>query len=236
MDGYSIESRIKSILHGLGLREEALTLTLDRLSGGEKMRVALARILLDEPDLLILDESTNHLDLHAIEWLEEFLKKFSGGVLMVSHDRYFLDQVATRVAELQDGRIVEKSGNYSKFIEQKEKRLEFIMQERKRKKREIKINDELVRKLKSMKRINAAKSRIKTGERFREELSGRLNKIVSAENLEKKGGLKLGFSQASHVSAEIIKLEGLKNLLVMLFFSMALCINKRRRKNWYHWH
>jgi len=94
LDGYTIETKIKLILLGLGLKEEALTVPFELLSGGEKMRVALARILLEEPDLLILDEPTNHLDIDVVEWLESFLKKFSGGVLVVSHDRYFLAQVA----------------------------------------------------------------------------------------------------------------------------------------------
>ncbi len=92
MDGYTLESTIKKTLLGLGLTEDALTRPLESLSGGERMRVALARILIEEPDLLILDEPTNHLDLPGIEWLEEYLMRFSGGVLLVSHDRYFFRQ------------------------------------------------------------------------------------------------------------------------------------------------
>jgi len=125
MDGYTIETKIKKILLGLGLRQETLSTPLNKLSGGEKMRVSVARILLEEPDLLILDEPTNHLDMHATDWFESFLKKFKGGILFVSHDRYFLDRVATRVAELEKGSICIRSGNYSNYIEHKKQLSQF---------------------------------------------------------------------------------------------------------------
>ena len=112
LDGYIIEKKITKILMELGLRKEALSIPLSNLSGGGKMRVLLARMLLKEPDLIILDEPTNHLDINAMEWLEGFLKRFEGGVLFVSHDRYFLESVSTRIAELQEGTIIEKSCSY----------------------------------------------------------------------------------------------------------------------------
>ncbi len=209
MNGYNLETKVKSMLLGLGLRQESLCLPISRLSGGEKMRVALARTLLTEPDLLILDEPTNHLDLFGIEWLEKFLRRFPGGVLFVSHDRYFLDQVATRVAELASGCISDKSGNYSTFIAQKERRREFILGEQKRIKREIRINNELVSKLKGMRRIDAAESKAKTGERLRKELNTRIKESVAAEHLFKAATLNLALSGAQHISAEIAKGENL---------------------------
>ena len=118
MDGYTVESRLKATLLGLGLRKEALGTPLHQLSSGERMRVALARILLKTPDLLVLDEPTNHLDISATMWLEEYLCGFSGGVLIISHDRYFLDRVATRVIELKNATTIEHHGNYSGFLQQ----------------------------------------------------------------------------------------------------------------------
>jgi ATP-binding cassette subfamily F protein 3 len=209
MDGYNLETKVKSTLLGLSLRREALLQPVSTLSGGEKMRVALARTLLLEPDLLILDEPTNHLDLFGIEWLEKFLRRFPGGVLLVCHDRYFLDQVATRVAELAAGGIHEKSGNYSTFLAQKERRRDYMMAEQKRIKREIRINNELVAKLKGMRRINAANSRVKAGERLRETLDTRIKETVATEHLFKTATLNMALSRAQHVSAEIAKAENL---------------------------
>jgi ATP-binding cassette subfamily F protein 3 len=209
LDGYNLETKVKSTLLGLGLRPEALLQPISKLSGGEKMRVALARTLLLEPDLLILDEPTNHLDLFGIEWLEKFLRRFPGGVLLVSHDRYFLDQVATRVAELAGGGITEKSGNYSTFLAQKERRREYLVAEQKRIKREIRLNNELVSKLKGMRRITAAESRAKAGERLREELNTRIKTAIGEEHLSKTATLNLALAKTPHVSAEIAKADGL---------------------------
>lgn len=208
MDGYRLETKVKSTLLGLGIRRESLLQPVSTLSGGEKMRVALARTLLLEPDLLILDEPTNHLDLSGIEWLEKFLRRFTGGVLLVSHDRYFLDQVATRVAELAAGGISEKNGNYSTFLTQKEIRRDFMYAEQKRLKREIRLNHEMVSKLKGQRKIEAAASRAKAGERLRQELDIR-RKAVASEHLYKTATLHLGLSQAKHISAEIAKADKL---------------------------
>lgn len=209
MDGYNLETKVKSTLLGLGLRREALLQPVSTLSGGEKMRVALARTLLLEPDLLILDEPTNHLDIFGIEWLEKFLRRFPGGVLLVSHDRYFLDQVATRVAELAAGGISDKSGNYSTFLAQKELRRDFLVAEQKRIKREIRMNHQLVSKLKGMRRNDAAESRVKAGDRLREELGTRIRETVAAEHLFKTATLNLSLSRSPHISAEIAKAENL---------------------------
>lgn len=202
LDGYNIEVKIKTILLGLGLREEALTISISKLSGGEKMRVALARILLEEPELLILDEPTNHLDIKAVEWLENFLKNFKGGVLIVSHDRYFLDQVTTRVAELHNGSTIEKNGNYSTYLQQKEIRRAFNLNEQIRLKREMKQTDDLIQKFMSMRKIKAARSREKVRDRLQEQLNQQKD-AISTEHLSRKTMPMLNFEKARHISKNI---------------------------------
>lgn len=209
LDGYTIDLKIKSMLLGLGFKEKALTLQLDLLSGGEKMRVALARILLEEPDLLVLDEPTNHLDIDAAEWLEGFLKRFSGGVLVVSHDRYFLDQVATRVAELGNGIITERSGNYSTFIEQKDIMSEFARKEQLRLRMEIKRETTIAEQLKATSKISAWKSRLKTVQRLEKELTVGLNEMKERHHLYRTAAPKISFDKIKHMSTEIAMAEGL---------------------------
>ena len=142
--GYSIEARLKATLLGLGLKSETLITPLSQLSSGEKMRAALARVLLSEPDLLLLDEPTNHLDIKALEWLEDFLIRFEGGVLFISHDRYFLNRVSTRVVELSGGTVLEHKGSYATFMQQKEIRRQFAFDEAHRLRHEIKRKKELI--------------------------------------------------------------------------------------------
>jgi ATP-binding cassette, subfamily F, member 3 len=121
-NGYQVESKLAKVASGLDI-EDLMDHPFEQLSGGEKTKVGLATILLQEPDIILLDEPTNHLDLHAIEWLEEYLKSFSGAVMIISHDRYFLDIVCNKVLDLEDGKISLYQGNYSKFVEEKEQKL-----------------------------------------------------------------------------------------------------------------
>lgn len=217
MDGYSIEARIKFILLGLGLKAEALSTPVARLSGGEKMRVAIARLLLEEPDLLILDEPTNHMDIQAAEWLEGYLKRFDGGVLFVSHDRYFLDQVATRIAELENGGIIERSGSYSTFIEQRERMRQFALKEQNRLEREIVAEEKKARSLKGesshrTRNISAWKSREKMVGRLREKLRENREGAIPGQHLHGIRAPRVAFKDVRHVSAEIAKAEGLKKV------------------------
>ena len=120
LDGYSLPSKIKGIAKGLGFLEEELSQAVSTLSGGQKTRVALGKLLVQEPDLLILDEPTNHLDMEGIQWLESYLSSYKGGILLVSHDRYFLDHVVTEILDLDDQTTRVYKGNYSQFMEKKE--------------------------------------------------------------------------------------------------------------------
>jgi ATP-binding cassette subfamily F protein 3 len=209
-DGYIIEKKITKILLGLGLRKECLTIPLSNLSGGEKMRVLLARMLLKEPDLIILDEPTNHLDINAMEWLEEFLKKFEGGVLFVSHDRYFLEGVSTRIAELQGGTIIEKSCSYSNFIEQKNILREYAVKEQKALRWKMKNINRVNEELKSKGKIRAAKSRSKTISRDNEEFKKNIQILNEREHLKRDAGIKLKFKELKKISKDIVWAEGLE--------------------------
>ena len=119
LGGYEYETRIKMVLSGLGFTPAEYDMPLPQLSGGQKTRAALGRLLLEEPDLLILDEPTNHLDIHAVEWLEKYLASFPGAVLAVSHDRYFIDNFATFVWEIEFGSLQTYRGNYSEYVMQR---------------------------------------------------------------------------------------------------------------------
>ena len=120
--GYDTETRLNKVCNGLGIGPDMRRRLFDALSGGEKTRINLARLILEDTDILLLDEPTNHLDLNATEWLEGYLERFKGTVLAISHDRWFLDKVVRRVAEIVDGKAELYSGNYSFYVEEKERR------------------------------------------------------------------------------------------------------------------
>ena len=124
LGGYEHESEVHKVLAGLGFSPEDEKKPLKQLSGGQRARAALARLLLAEPELLLLDEPTNHLDLQALEWLEERLQGWKGGYIIASHDRYLIDKLARRIWELEDGRLTEYPGNYTKYLQLKRERLE----------------------------------------------------------------------------------------------------------------
>ena len=113
--GYEIDVKIKSVLFGMGFTEEEFHRTVSGFSGGEKTRLALCKLLLESPNLLILDEPTNHLDFETIQWLEEYLKSSRNALLIVSHDRYFLDKLCTSICEIERGRLTRFKGNYSDY-------------------------------------------------------------------------------------------------------------------------
>ena len=120
--GYDTDVAVDKVANGLSISKEMRERLFDALSGGEKTRVNLGRLILEDTDILLLDEPTNHLDLHATEWLEDYIARFRGTVLTISHDRYFLDRIVTRIIEIEDGKPNFYSGNYSFYAVEKERR------------------------------------------------------------------------------------------------------------------
>jgi ATPase subunit of ABC transporter with duplicated ATPase domains len=137
-NGYAIEENINKMINGLNLDCEVLNTDFSRLSGGEKARIILGRLLLQQPDIVLLDEPTNHLDVKAMEWLENFLDEYKGTVIVISHDRYFLDRVVNRIVEIVDGKSEIYEGNYSYFVAEKEARYLRQMEKYEQEKRKIK--------------------------------------------------------------------------------------------------
>ena len=127
--GYEMDVELDKVCNGLGISQEQRAQEFDSLSGGEKTRVNLARLLLERTDILLLDEPTNHLDLNSVEWLEQYIKAFKGTVLAISHDRYFIDQIAERVIEIVDGHAEFYSGNYSFYMDEKQARFDLQMKQ-----------------------------------------------------------------------------------------------------------
>ena len=130
LGGYSLESKVRSVLFGLGFTERDMTRSTTEFSGGWQMRIALAKLLIRNPEVLLLDEPTNHLDLESVKWLEGFLRGYAGTVIVVSHDRAFMDNMVDRVAEIDNGEVNLYKGNYSKYLVAREERLERIKAER----------------------------------------------------------------------------------------------------------
>ncbi len=163
-NGYALQSEITGVLKGLGFAEDEFNNSVDTLSGGQKTRVSLGKLLLSKPDILLLDEPTNHLDLNSIAWLETYLSNYNGAVLVVTHDRYFLDKVVTKIVEISQGLSHSFHGTYSDYSVQKQAIFDAQMKQYLNQQREIKHQEEVIEKLRSFNReksIKRAESRIK---------------------------------------------------------------------------
>ncbi|PTJ52548.1 ABC transporter ATP-binding protein [Staphylococcus simulans] len=146
LEGYQFESKIKTVLHGLDFNEEDFNRSVNDFSGGQKTRLSLAQMLLSEPDLLLLDEPTNHLDMETTQWLEDYLNYFKGAIVIISHDRFFLDKTVNQIYDVALGAVQHYVGNYSKFITQRDQYYQKRMQEYERQQAEIKRLETFVEK------------------------------------------------------------------------------------------
>lgn len=218
-NGYAYQSQVMGVIRGLGFEETEIHKCINHLSGGQKTRVALGKLLLQEPDLLIMDEPTNHLDLDSIRWLENYLKNYKGSILIVSHDRYFLDRIADKIVEIDAGEVSTFRGNYSDYATKKEALREAQLKQYVNQQREIKHQEQVIEKLRSFNReksIKRAESRVKMLDKMERldkpsgeaksihfELTPALvsgNDVLSVRDLEKSFGDNHLFS---HVSFEI---------------------------------
>ena len=166
-DGYNTDVKIRTVLNGMGFSGEQLNRTVHGFSGGEKTRLCIAKLLLEEPNLLILDEPTNHLDFKTIMWLEDYLRSYRGAVLIVSHDRYFLDRLCTSVCEIERGILTRYKGNYSAFIRQREENTARREKEYEQQQKQIaKMEDYVARNLVRASTTKMAQSRRKQLEKI----------------------------------------------------------------------
>ena len=182
-NGYACRSEVTGVLKGLGFTEEEFTKPVDTLSGGQKTRVALGRLLLSGPDIILLDEPTNHLDMDSIAWLETYLMNYKGAVFIVSHDRYFLDKVVTKIVEIDRGNVRMFQGNYSAYAQKKAMIREAEYKDWFNQQQEIKHQEEVITKLKSFNREKSIR-RAESREKMLEKIDV-LEKPVE-ENLEMK--------------------------------------------------
>lgn len=198
-DGYAFDARAKQILKGFGFREKDFDKTCDLFSGGWKMRILLASILLARPDIMLLDEPTNHLDTESMEWLESYLKDYPGTILVVSHDHFFLDKIATQIAELSHRRIHLYKGNYTYYLAEKERRLEALKKEMELQKAQIRKIEEFVERFRyKASKASQVQSRVKMLEKFREiRIEGNARPVV------------MKFPEGKKSVKEVVRAEGL---------------------------
>jgi ATP-binding cassette, subfamily F, member 3 len=199
--GYDYRARAASTLSGLGFAPEDWQRPVGSFSGGEQNRIALARLLLEEPDLVLLDEPTNHLDLGAIEWLENFVKGAKSAVLVVSHDRYFLDAVAGSILELEDGRLTRYPGNYSAYAGEKKASEERLA-------RKAKANAERRAQLERFIEKNRAKARKASQARSKQKLLDRMEKVEGPKGAGKN--MKLDLGDASRAGRVVLEMEDVR--------------------------
>lgn len=220
-NGYAYKSEIVGVLKGLGFTEDEFDRSISALSGGQKTRVALSKILLTKPSLIILDEPTNHLDLHSIAWLENYLLNYKGAVLVVSHDRYFLDRFAGKIIELDCGKATSFSGNYSAYAVKKEQLRTAALNAYYNQQREIQHQEAVIEKLKSFNReksIKRAESREKA-----------LSKIdVLEKPTEARTDIHMKLTPRKVSGNDVLHIEGLSKSFdtLTLFSSLSMDIKR----------
>ena len=201
LGGYTIESKVRSVLFGLGFKEDDLNRLTSEFSGGWQMRLALAKLLVRNPEVLLLDEPTNHLDLESVRWLESFLRGYTGTVIVVSHDRAFMDNMVDRVAEIDNGQVILYKGNYTAYLKAREQRIEQLRAEQKQQLEEIARLEAFIEKF----RYKATKAR---QAQDREKKLERLRQNLVAIPEERKT-VHFNFQQPERTGDEVVKARGL---------------------------
>lgn len=223
-NGYGIESFARSVLVGLGISPEDFNKEIKYLSGGQKTRVALAKLLLESPDILLLDEPTNHLDLSAIYFLENFLKDYKGTIIIISHDRYFLDVITTKTYELTDGCIEEYNGNYSYYINERENRYNERLKDYELQQKEIKRLEEIIERYRS---FNREKS-IKQAE-SREKALDKIERVEKPQTTEKSA--KIMFDVRIRSGNDVLVIDNISKSYDenLLFENLSMLIRREER-------
>ncbi len=202
-NGYAYKGEVTGILRGLGFKDEEFDKKVSALSGGQKTRVALCKLLVSKPDLIILDEPTNHLDIDSVVWLEGYLKNYKGSVLIVSHDRYFLDRVVSKVVEIVNGKISQYDGNYSDYAKKSKERRQAQLNEYLSQQAQIEHQKQVIDKLKQFNReksIKRAESREKA-----------LDKMEVIEKpLEERSEMRLSLQPEEMSGKDVLTLDGVK--------------------------
>ena len=199
LGGYTLESKARSVMFGLGFKETDLMRSTAEFSGGWQMRIALAKLLIKNPEVLLLDEPTNHLDLESVRWLEGFLRGYDGTVIIVSHDRAFMDNMVSRVAEIDNGKLTLYKGNYSAYLKAREERLERLRAEAEKQAEEIAHMEAFIERF----RYKATKAK-QVQDRVR-----KLEKIERIQVPEQKQSVHFNFVQPPRTGDEVVKLEGI---------------------------
>ncbi len=201
LGGYTIEAKVRSVLFGLGFKEEDMQRSTTEFSGGWQMRLALAKLLVRNPEVLLLDEPTNHLDLESVRWLEGFLKTYDGTVIVVSHDRAFMDNVVDRVAEIDNGQVMLYKGNYSAYLKARDARIEQLKAEHKQQLEEIARLEAFVERF----RYKATKARqAQDREKKLENMRANLVHIP-----DEKPRVHFNFNQPPRTGDEVVRARGL---------------------------
>ena len=200
-NGYAYESEITGVLKGLGFTEEDYSRNINTLSGGQKMRIALGRLLLERPDILILDEPTNHLDTDSVTWLEGFLSSYSGAVIVVSHDRYFIDRVSNKIVEIDQGVSAVYKGSYSFYATERAKIREAKLKAYLNQQKEIKHQEEVITKLKE---FNREKS-IKRAE-SREKMLSKIDRLEKPT--EQRADMRLSLTPVTESGEDVLYVFG----------------------------